>query len=380
MRSFAAALALALASFPAEAHKPTTTKFTYYRDVYPIFLAKCGGCHRKDGVAPMSLLDYREAYPWAVAIKNEILDLAMPPWFADERHGAFRGSSFLAAREMNTIVDWCLGGTPEGDPKDAAPSAPPVVEAPSREPDLVLELPAPFVLAADRGEAFHQVRLRPPLARARVLSGIEFRPQSRRIVRSALVYGVPEGFEAEPERLIAAWIPGDGRLQYPEGRGVPLPARSSLLLRIHYKKTWLDEGREVSDRSALALFFAGEKPREPLRSFVVETEGAPSLPSRAGGFEKTASEAIPGPVEILALLPRVEAPLESLFAEAVLPDGARRSLIRLREPDPAWPRAFWLEQPLSVPKGTRIQVTLSGEEASLEAPHFFLISAVAKRR
>jgi hypothetical protein len=75
----------------------------------------------------------------------------------------------------------------------------------------------------------------------------------------------------------------------------------------------------------------------------------------------------------------VEAPLHSFFAEAVLPDGARRSLIRLREPDPAWPRAFWLEEPLSFPKGTRIEITLSGEEASLEAPHFFLMNVVSRR-
>jgi hypothetical protein len=376
IRCAVVALALILAPLPGEAHKPINSKFTYYRDVYPIFLAKCGACHQKGGVAPMSLLDYREAFPWAVAIKNEILDLAMPPWFADERHGAFRRASSLAAGEMNTIVDWCLGGTPEGDPKDAVA---PVGggEAP-READLVLDLPAPLVLAADRAEAVHEARLLSRLERGRTLSGLEFRPQNPRIVRSALIYGVPQGEEVGPAHLIASWIPGDGRLAYPPGRGVRLSARSSLLVRIHYRKTWLDEGKEVSDRSALALFFAGDEARETIRNVVVETGGVRPRAAKDGGFEKTVSKTIPGKVEILALLPRLEAPLDSFFAEAVLPGGARRSLIRLREPDPAWPREFWLEEPLELPKGSLIQLTLAGDGPSLEAPHFFLLNVVAR--
>jgi hypothetical protein len=373
------ALALLLAPASGEAHKPTTTKFTFYRDVYPIFRAKCGACHQKGGVAPMSLLDYREAYPWAVAIKNEVLELSMPPWFADERHGKFRSRSLLAAGEMNTIVDWCLGGTPEGNANDASMAAVLPDEAAFQEPDLVLDLPAPFVLAADRAEASHEVRLRPRPSRDRSLSAIEFRPGNPRIVRSVLIYGVPDGAEAEPAGLIASWIPGEHRLEYPAGRAVPLPARSSLLVRIHYKKTWLDEGKEVSDRSAVALFFARGKAVEPIRSFAVETSGVGSLAARDGGFEKTVSRTLPGAVEILSLLPRVEAPLHSFFAVAVLPDGARRSLIRLREPDPAWPRAFWLEEPLSLPKGARIELTLSGEGAALDGHHYLHMSVVAKR-
>ena len=38
-----AVVALAFAA-PVWAHKPTVTTFTYGRDIYPIFEAKCGAC------------------------------------------------------------------------------------------------------------------------------------------------------------------------------------------------------------------------------------------------------------------------------------------------------------------------------------------------
>ena len=74
------------------AHKPTVTTFTYNKDIYPIFEAKCGSCHRNAGVAPMSLSRTAKRFPWAVSIKNEVLHLAMPPWFVDERFGSFKHS------------------------------------------------------------------------------------------------------------------------------------------------------------------------------------------------------------------------------------------------------------------------------------------------
>ena len=74
-------LALALPS-GLEAHKPTKTRFTYHKDVFPIFERRCGSCHREGGAGPMSLLRYKDTFPWAVSIKNQVLALSMPPWFA----------------------------------------------------------------------------------------------------------------------------------------------------------------------------------------------------------------------------------------------------------------------------------------------------------
>ena len=53
---------------------------TFAKDVAPILFAKCANCHRPGEVAPMSLLSYTDARPWAKAIKNKVVNREMPPW------------------------------------------------------------------------------------------------------------------------------------------------------------------------------------------------------------------------------------------------------------------------------------------------------------
>src|ERR1051325_7726164 len=62
---------------------------TFNKDVLPILQKNCQGCHRPGEVAPMSLLSYAEARPWAKAIKAAVVTKKMPPWFADPRYGHF---------------------------------------------------------------------------------------------------------------------------------------------------------------------------------------------------------------------------------------------------------------------------------------------------
>ena len=61
---------------------PSTPKVTFTRDVAPIFYNRCVECHRAGEVAPMSLITYNEARPWAKAIRQKVVDRSMPPWLA----------------------------------------------------------------------------------------------------------------------------------------------------------------------------------------------------------------------------------------------------------------------------------------------------------
>jgi hypothetical protein len=363
LRGFFLGVAVVLAGTPLEAHKPTKTRFTYHRDVRPIFEARCGSCHREGGVAPMSLLGYEETVPWAVSIKTRVLALSMPPWFADERYGAFHEDGTLSAREMNTIVDWCLGGTPEGDPS-TAPQETRISESSAGKADLVLKLPETFVLDADRGEAIYEARFETGLERERLFRAIEFRPERPNVVRSALLFVVPKG--SKPGAPVASWIAGEGARFWPDGRGVRLPAGSSISARIHYKKTWLDEGKEIRDRSAVALYLSPGKAK-PIESLVVETSGG------RGDYR------LKRDVEVLSLIPKIEAPLQSLLAEAILPDGTMLPLIRLRDPDPAWPRTYRLEKPIALPKGSRLRVTLTPPgEVSIRSAQGLVVNVASR--
>src|SRR6266853_5299634 len=60
---------------------------TFTKDVAPILQRACQNCHRKDSMAPMPLLTYQEARPWARSIKEKVVKRDMPPWFVDRKVG-----------------------------------------------------------------------------------------------------------------------------------------------------------------------------------------------------------------------------------------------------------------------------------------------------
>src|SRR5436853_7599104 len=66
-----AALALGLSTLRAGHTSPSATP-TFSKDVAPIIFKNCAGCHRPDDIAPMSLLSYEEARPWAKAIREQV--------------------------------------------------------------------------------------------------------------------------------------------------------------------------------------------------------------------------------------------------------------------------------------------------------------------
>ena len=74
-------------------------------------------------VAPMSLVTYEEARPWAKAIKQKVSAREMPPWFIDKNVGVqhFNNDESLTDEEIATIVKWVDGGAVQGNPADMPP-------------------------------------------------------------------------------------------------------------------------------------------------------------------------------------------------------------------------------------------------------------------
>src|SRR4029077_4473382 len=77
----AAAGFFATTARPMAADEPTPT---FTKEIAPIFYKSCVDCHRPGQIAPMSLLSYDTARPWARAIKDRTAKREMPPWHVDE--------------------------------------------------------------------------------------------------------------------------------------------------------------------------------------------------------------------------------------------------------------------------------------------------------
>src|SRR3954462_11337716 len=103
---------------------------TFSKDVAPILQAKCQECHQPGSIAPMSLITYQEARPWARSIKERVATRQMPPWHIDRGVGVqkFKNDMSLTDEQVDTIVRWVDGGSLQGDPKDMPPPLPPVTD------------------------------------------------------------------------------------------------------------------------------------------------------------------------------------------------------------------------------------------------------------
>jgi mono/diheme cytochrome c family protein len=117
----------------AAAHDIITTPITWDREISRIIYERCASCHH-DGGQAFSLMTYAAARPWAVAIKEEVLERRMPPWGAVKGFGDFRNDKALTPEQLELIISWVGGGVPEGEAKDLAPEPkfdPPAAEVPS---------------------------------------------------------------------------------------------------------------------------------------------------------------------------------------------------------------------------------------------------------
>src|SRR5947209_4168063 len=115
------AQAVALAADSDKAAQPVAVTFS--KNVAPILQRSCQTCHRPGSIAPMSLLTYQDARPWARAIKEKVAKREMPPWYIDKNIGItdFKDDPSLSDADIATITKWVDDGAPQGNPADMPP-------------------------------------------------------------------------------------------------------------------------------------------------------------------------------------------------------------------------------------------------------------------
>src|SRR3979490_2051207 len=111
-------VAIALGADTNTAARPA--EITFSKDVAPILQPSCQNCHRPGSIAPMSLLTYKDARPWARSIKEKVVRRQMPPWHIDRTMGInkFKDDPSLTDIEIETIAAWVDQGAPEGNASD----------------------------------------------------------------------------------------------------------------------------------------------------------------------------------------------------------------------------------------------------------------------
>ena len=246
------------------------TAATFTRDVAPIFQRSCQGCHRPGTSAPMSLLTYEDARPWAAPIKAKVAAREMPPWHAVRNVGIqkFKNDPSLSDDEIATIVAWVDAGAPRGDPADLPPPRHFADEGVWHigKPDLVVTATARQV-AATGADWWAAYTVPSGLTENRYIRAIEAKPGSpatAAVVHHILAYAEDSGTQAsrattnvgddnffQHGEFLVEYSLGKGGEAFPEGSGRLLKAGSNIRFEVHYHSI----GEAMTDASQIAFVF-----------------------------------------------------------------------------------------------------------------------------
>jgi hypothetical protein len=329
-----------------EAHKAITSRFTYNEHIFPIFRDRCGTCHYAGGPTPMSLLTYQDAVPWGESMREELISENMPPWYVDPLGPAAKGGHTLSTREVDMLVTWAIGGSPEGDATKRPAPIDVKAQWKAGAPDLEVPMEQDQELGPGVMEDTREVTLATGLKEARWVNAVDLLPGKASMVRDAVV-------SLENGTVLAAWVPGYDATPSPSGTAFKVPAGAKLRLQVHYKKHYLDEQNAVTDRSTVGLYFTDP----PVSGREIQALAIAGPAGEAGAAAPRAFEGtIKRAARVLAVRPSLDTEYDSLQIEAVLRGGRRVPLLTLRGPRPEWRRRYWLAEPIELPAGAAISV------------------------
>ena len=179
--------------------------------------------------APMALINYQDARPWAKAIRQAVLTKKMPPWFADPSIGHFANDRSLSQAKSTRWSPGSMAGRRKAIPKDA-PAPRKFVEGWNiGKPDLILQMPNAFEIPASGKIDYQYVIIPTGLKEDTWVSQIEVRPEARANMHHVIVHVREPGSKwfADHEPGVV-FIPrpgearrrGDGAGRVRAGRGV----------------------------------------------------------------------------------------------------------------------------------------------------------------
>jgi hypothetical protein len=295
MRNVSLGLGLFLMGASLAGAAALDSSVTFSKDVAPILQRSCQSCHHPGTSAPMSLMTYQEARPWARSIKQRVALRDMPPWHLDKTVGIrhYKNDRSLSDTEIATISRWVDSGSPEGNPKDLPP---PLTFAPDSEwyigkPDLLVTTDQDFVMYPNGPDWWIDQFAETRLTEDRWIKAMEIKPSNPKIVHHAVVSVIePDPPPGTPETGIQLHEYAVGKYGdiFAENTGRLLKAGTRLRFDMHYFAV----GSEQHNKTTIAFKFypKGEVPKYQVRSYAIrnlpndELEIPPNTVVRTDGY------------------------------------------------------------------------------------------------
>src|SRR5262245_48935503 len=339
---FSATLITAIASPHVRADDPVSANVSFNREIIRIIQRKCEPCHTTDGLA-FSLSDYRDARAWGRAIREELVEHRMPPAIAARGYGGYLSDPSLNTREMATFLTWLDGGMPRGDDADRPKTTEAGAAGDVESGTVRLMLPAQTV-PAGKNLILRRVTVDAASIVSRSIARVELRPGNRRVVRGAIVFASNPGSQSGAT-WVGAWLPWQHAVVPPSTHAFRLRPGTNLRVDLYYQ----GGDAEVTDQSEVDVVFAPDT-AQGIVDVAVEAAADRTL-GRMRGTVK-----LPQATTIWAVHPEFDASVTSMEVRAERPDKSVEVLLWMPTPDPDWPVALVMQEPVNLPAGSTVSL------------------------
>jgi hypothetical protein len=346
---------------------------TFSKDIAPILQHNCQGCHRPGEAAPMSLLTYQQARPWAKAMKEAVLLKKMPPWPADPQVGHFSNDRSLPSKDRDTLIAWVDGGAPEGNPKDLPKPVAFVEGWNIGKPDRVIEMPQPFDVPASGTIDYQYVILPLNLTQDTWIQSAEARPGNRAVVHHVIAFirdpestwmrdqrpgevFVPRNAKGDKQSfsgdILAGYAPGVPATQLASGTARLVKAGSDVVLQLHYTAN----GKAGQDQTKIGFNLAKAAPKERILTWGASNTRF-KIPPGDANYRVDSEIELANDVKLVSLLPHMHLRGKDFEYRLIFPTGETQTILRVPRYDFGWQLSYDVAGGMTLPKGTKIACT-----------------------
>ncbi len=354
---------------------------TFNHDIAPIIYRNCSSCHRPGEAAPFALLSYPDVVKKGKTIAKATASRVMPPWKAEPASYSYRDERRLAEEQIALIQSWVKEGMPEGPASEK-------IEPPKYgsgwqlgEPDLVVEMPAAYHMAADGPDIYRNIAVPLGLTEDKWVTAIDMRPSARAVVHHVLYFADPKGKVHERPQQgtepgfsgmrvagasipLGGWAVGAQPHFFPEGLALEVPKGSDLVVQYHFHPT----GKPEAEKSLIGLYFAKSAPNRSLTR--IQMPPAYSLfsgldiPPGKKDFIIRDSYKLPVAIDGVGLGAHAHYIGKQMKMTATLPSGQTRTLLFIKDWDFAWQDRYFFQQLVPLPAGTRLEVEIHWDNSA----------------
>lgn len=364
--------ALSSTGVPAQHAPAGKPELTFNKDIAPILFNNCAACHHPGGSGPFPLLSYLDAKSHARQIAAVTSERIMPPWLPEPGYGTFLGERRLTEEQISMLRQWISGGMRKGSAADLPPQPKFNDDWQLGKPDLVVELPQPYILLAEGNtESWPRFVLPTSATGTHYVKGIEIQPGDPKVVhhcyivtdRSQMLHisngevyelgstGMENQFSgagSELDSRFLTWRPGTPPYFEPDGATWRLDKDTDLTLTLHL----LPSGKSELIRPRVGFYFSDKPPTKFPMILRLEHDGGIDIPPGVKDYVVSDDLTLPVDVKVLSVLPHAHYLCRDMQAFASLPDGTRRWLIWIKRWNFDWQGVFRYVDPLPLPKGT----------------------------